>query len=85
MAVGVIFSLAVGFGLMALIFYSSREGYDQPPVLIVSKDESVESENAPETGEPRQSGRSAQENAMPVCGASVREPQIPQSARSEGH
>ena len=35
MAIGVIFSLAVGFGLMALVFYSSRKGYDEPPVLIV--------------------------------------------------
>jgi hypothetical protein len=34
MALGVIFSLVVGFGLMALIFYSSRKGYDEPPVLI---------------------------------------------------
>jgi hypothetical protein len=34
MAIGVIVSLAVGFGLMALIFYSSRQGYDEPPVLI---------------------------------------------------
>jgi mannitol-specific phosphotransferase system IIBC component len=35
MALGVIVSLAVGFGLMALIFYSSRKGYDEPPVLIL--------------------------------------------------
>jgi len=35
LAIGVIFSLAVGFGLMALVFYSSRKGYDEPPVLIV--------------------------------------------------
>jgi hypothetical protein len=35
MAFGVIISLAVGFGLMALLFYSSRRGYDEPPVLIV--------------------------------------------------
>lgn len=28
MALGVIFSLIVGFGLMALLFYSSRHGYD---------------------------------------------------------
>jgi hypothetical protein len=35
MAAGVILSLAVGCGLMALIFYSSRSGYDEPPVLIV--------------------------------------------------
>jgi hypothetical protein len=34
MAFGVIISLAVGFGLMALLFYSSRKGYDEPPVLI---------------------------------------------------
>lgn len=34
MALGVIFSLVVGVGLMALIFYSSRKGYDEPPVLI---------------------------------------------------
>jgi hypothetical protein len=34
MAFGVVVSLGVGFGLMALIFYSSRKGYDEPPVLI---------------------------------------------------
>jgi len=34
MAAGVLFSLVVGCGLMALIFYSSRSGYDEPPVLI---------------------------------------------------
>jgi hypothetical protein len=34
MALGVIFSLVVGVGLMALIFYSSRKGYDEPAVLI---------------------------------------------------
>jgi hypothetical protein len=34
MAFGVLFSLAVGCGLMALTFYSSRSGYDEPPVLI---------------------------------------------------
>ena len=38
MALGVIVSLAVGFGLMALIFYSSRKGYDEPPVLTISQD-----------------------------------------------
>jgi hypothetical protein len=30
MWLGVIFSVAVGAGLMALIFYSSRKGYDEP-------------------------------------------------------
>jgi hypothetical protein len=34
MALGVIFSLIVGVGLMALIFYSSRKGYDEPPVVV---------------------------------------------------
>lgn len=28
---GVVATLAVGVGLMALIFYSSRMGYDEPP------------------------------------------------------
>lgn len=28
MALGIVFSLAVGIGLMALVFYSSRKGYD---------------------------------------------------------
>ncbi|MFB9268069.1 hypothetical protein ACFFWD_33900 [Bradyrhizobium erythrophlei] len=37
MAAGVLFSLIVGCGLMALIFYSSRSGYDEPPVLITSE------------------------------------------------
>src|SRR5580692_8059463 len=36
MVFGVLVSLSVGFGLMALIFYSSRKGYDEPPVLISS-------------------------------------------------
>lgn len=34
MTLGVIFSLVVGVGLMALIFYSSRRGYDEPVVFI---------------------------------------------------
>jgi hypothetical protein len=45
MVFGVIVSLAVGFGLMALIFYSSRKGYDEPPVLIAPGDDSVESKD----------------------------------------
>jgi hypothetical protein len=35
MAAGVLFSLLVGVGLMALVFYSSRAGYDEPAKLIV--------------------------------------------------
>jgi hypothetical protein len=31
MTLGVVFSLLLGFGLMALLFYSSRHGYDEPP------------------------------------------------------
>ncbi|KAA0073965.1 hypothetical protein [Tardiphaga sp. P9-11] len=31
MAVGVVFSFVVGAGLMALLFISSRRGYDEPP------------------------------------------------------
>src|SRR5882757_9712292 len=34
MVLGVVFSLAVGVGLMALVFYSSRKGYDEPPKEI---------------------------------------------------
>jgi hypothetical protein len=30
MTLGVVFSLIVGCGLMALLFYSSRHGYDEP-------------------------------------------------------
>jgi hypothetical protein len=49
MALGVIVSLAVGFGLMALLFYSSRKGYDEPPVVIVPENDSTESKPVPET------------------------------------
>ena len=31
MWLGIIFSLVVGVGLMALVFYSNRRGYDEPP------------------------------------------------------
>lgn len=30
MGFGIVFSLIVGCGLMALVFYSSRHGYDEP-------------------------------------------------------
>ncbi len=39
MAFGAIFSIAVGVGLMALLFYSSRAGYDEPAVLIEEPEE----------------------------------------------
>jgi hypothetical protein len=31
LALGVVFSIVVGCGLMALMFYSSRRGYDEQP------------------------------------------------------
>ena len=34
LAFGVGLSLLVGFGLMALLFYSSRMGYDEPPHML---------------------------------------------------
>ena len=55
MAFGVIISLAVGFGLMALIFYSSRKGYDEPPVLIAPEYDAMESKDVPEAKLHRQS------------------------------
>ena len=33
MAFGALLSILVGGGLMALIFYSSRQGYDEPPQI----------------------------------------------------
>jgi hypothetical protein len=46
MAFGVLVSLGVGFGLMALLFYSSRKGYDDPPVLILPDGDGNESDAA---------------------------------------
>lgn len=33
MTLGTVFSLVVGIGLMALVFYSNRRGYDEPPTF----------------------------------------------------
>jgi hypothetical protein len=33
-------SIAVGVGLMALVFYSSRMGYDEPPRVVEPDDKS---------------------------------------------
>jgi uncharacterized membrane protein HdeD (DUF308 family) len=33
LVLGVVFSLIVGIGLMALMFFSSRRGYDEPPTF----------------------------------------------------
>jgi hypothetical protein len=41
MGLGIFFSLLIGVGLMVLLFFSSRRGYDEPPKLIdESKDPS---------------------------------------------
>jgi hypothetical protein len=39
MFLGVFFSCLVGFGLMGLIFYSSRKGYDEPPTFVQQDDD----------------------------------------------
>jgi hypothetical protein len=39
MGFGALLSILVGGGLMALIFYSSRKGYDEPPQKIDPPDE----------------------------------------------
>jgi hypothetical protein len=37
MGLGIFFTLVVGFGLMALVFYSNRAGFDEPPELAQKK------------------------------------------------
>jgi hypothetical protein len=37
MGLGIFFTLLVGGGLMALVFYSSRAGFDEPPHLVQVK------------------------------------------------
>jgi uncharacterized membrane protein len=39
---GGVFSLLVGFGLMGLMFYSSRQGYDEPAREIERRDSEPE-------------------------------------------
>ena len=44
MALGIVFSLIIGVGLMGLLFYSSRHGYDESPeleLIDVSKDDHI--------------------------------------------
>jgi hypothetical protein len=38
LALGVVFSVVIGVGLMALLFYSSRMGYDRPAELVRDED-----------------------------------------------
>lgn len=42
MVLGIVLSLLVGGGLMALLFYSSRHGYDEAADLRMYKDEDDE-------------------------------------------
>ena len=44
MALGAILSLVFGVGLMALVFYSSRKGFDEPATLIHESGEADEPE-----------------------------------------
>jgi hypothetical protein len=37
MGLGIFFTLLVGGGLMALVFYSSRAGFDEPPNIVQEK------------------------------------------------
>ena len=37
MGLGIFFTLLVGGGLMALVFYSSRAGFDEPPEVVQEK------------------------------------------------
>jgi hypothetical protein len=39
MILGIFFSCLVGFGLMALMFFSSRRGYDEPPTYVQENDD----------------------------------------------
>ena len=39
---GIFFSLVVGCGLMALVFYSSRKGYDEPPHIVDAEEDDEE-------------------------------------------
>jgi len=41
---GVFFSCLVGFGLMGMIFYSSRKGYDEPPNFVQQDDHEDDSD-----------------------------------------
>jgi hypothetical protein len=40
LAIGGVLCIALGGGLMALIFYSNRMGYDEPPRLVEASDRS---------------------------------------------
>ena len=47
MALGIFFSIVIGGGLMALLFFSSRRGYDEPPKLLSNDSGKKRGTNAP--------------------------------------
>ena len=48
LAFGVVLSLIVGIGLMALVFYSSRAGYDEPPTYVTRNGPTNSAEDDPD-------------------------------------
>ena len=71
MGLGIFFTVVVGGGLMILIFYSSRAGYDEPP--HVEYDEGSDAEKA----QKKRSGRGLRRL---VPGPRVRPKRTPQTA-----
>ena len=45
MALGAAFSIVIGGGLMALLFFSSHRGYDEPPRRIAPRNDSHENKS----------------------------------------
>ena len=67
MAFGVGFSLTFGFGLMTLVFYSDRRGYDEPPVMLSHESRSQVTRGQAETGAAQLTPHSMEEkDALPV-------------------
>jgi hypothetical protein len=54
---GLFFSLAVGIGLMALIFYSSRHGYDEPAHRVGDDDGRSSNQRSGDSGDVDQSDK----------------------------
>ncbi len=60
MGLGIFFTLLVGFGLMALVFYSSRAGFDEPVGLAPDPDPTEAAEQQAAPGKrARRSGKSS--------------------------
>ena len=49
MGLGIFFTLLVGAGLMALVFYSSRAGFDEPPEVVQEKKHRADDTEAQKT------------------------------------